>query len=87
MTGAYTFKLEMIRDHGTPYETHKEWNYDNALEAATAYNAFVDHGFASCGQTIILHEPNGLTHHKTFLTKGIDQETRDRLGYTSLVLN
>lgn len=83
----YTFKIEMIADLGTAYEKRKEWNYDNALDAVTAFNAFVDHGFACCGRTILLHEPNGIIHDKTFLTKGIDQETRDRLGYTSLVLS
>lgn len=84
---SYKFRVQMIRDHGTIYETHKEWVYDNALDAATSYNAFIDHGFACCGQTIFLYEPNGQTHHKTFLTRGIDAETRERLRYTSPVLS
>ena len=87
ISSSYTFKVQMIRDHGTIHETRKEWTYNNALEAVTAYNAFIDHGFACCGQTIFLHEPNGQTHHKTFLTRGIDAETRERLRYTSPVLS
>lgn len=87
LSSSYQFKLQMIRDHGTIHETRKEWTYNNALEAVTAYNAFIDHGFACCGQTIFLHEPNGQTHHKTFLTRGIDEETRERLRYTSPVLS
>ena len=83
----YTFKVVMVRDYGTPYVTQKEWTYDNALEAVSSYNAFVDHGFASCGQTIWLIEPTGLTHHKTFLTRGVDEDTRNRLGYTSPVVH
>jgi hypothetical protein len=85
--GSYTFKVQMIRDHGTNYETRKEWTYSNALEAVSSYNAFVDHGFACCGQTIFLYEPNGEVHHKTFLTRGVDGDTRERLGYTSPVLS
>lgn len=84
----YTFKVIMIRDFGTSFMKKQEWTYDNALEAVTSYNAFTDHGFASCGQTIWLIEPTGITHNKTFLTRGIDEDTRNRLGYTSpVVLN
>ena len=83
----YYFKVVMISDMGTAYEKQKEWHYTNALEAVSAYNAFQDHGFASCGRTIWLYEPDGTVHHKTFLTRGIDPVTRERLGYTSPVLS
>lgn len=81
----YTFRIVMISDMGTVHEKHKEWKYNNALEAATAYNAFEDHGFACCGRTIWLYEPDGTVHHKTFLTRGVDPVTRERLGYNSPV--
>ena len=78
-------RFVMISDMGTVHEKHKEWKYNNALEAATAYNAFEDHGFACCGRTIWLYEPDGTVHHKTFLTRGVDPVTRERLGYNSPV--
>ena len=87
MPGSYTFKVVMIRDYGTIHETRKEWTYNNALEGVSSYNAFTDHGFACCGQTIFLYEPNGEVHNKTFLTRGVDLQTRERLGYTSPVLS
>jgi energy-converting hydrogenase Eha subunit F len=83
----YKFTVIMLSDTGTQYAKRKEWTYDNAVDAVNSYNAFVDHGFACCGRTIMLIEPTGILHHKTYLTRGIDDEVRDRLGYTSPVLN
>lgn len=40
--------------------------YDNAVSAVTDYNKFKDHGFARMWREIVLLEPNGKAHGKTF---------------------
>ena len=82
----YEFKVILIRDNGTEHQMRKEWTYKTALEAVSSYNLFVDHGFACCGQSVFLLEPNGTVHSKEFLIRGYD-DVRARLGYTTAVLN
>ncbi len=47
----------------------QEWaeNYDNALQAVTAYNKFTDHGTCKEERVISLVEPSGKFHSKIFL--------------------
>jgi hypothetical protein len=47
----------------------REWaeNYDNALEAVTAYNKFIDHGTCKEERVVSLVEPSGKFHSKIFL--------------------
>jgi len=40
--------------------------FDNALEAVSMYNRFVDHGMCRMWREIVLVEPNGTAHAKTF---------------------
>ena len=40
--------------------------YNNAVDAVSAYNRFVDHGMCRMWREIVLLEPNGQAHAKTF---------------------
>jgi hypothetical protein len=44
--------------------------YDNALDAVSEFNKFVDYGLASEYSTVNLSEPNGKMHTKVFYTNG-----------------
>ena len=44
--------------------------YDNALDAVSEFNKFVDYGLASEYATINLSEPSGKMHTKVFYTNG-----------------
>ena len=44
--------------------------YDNALDAVSEFNKFVDHGLASQFATINLSEPSGKMHTKIFYSNG-----------------
>lgn len=44
--------------------------YDNALEAVSEFNKFVDYGLASEYSTVNLSEPNGKMHTKIFYANG-----------------
>jgi hypothetical protein len=44
--------------------------YDNALDAVSEFNKFVDYGLASEYSTVNLSEPNGKMHTKIFYTNG-----------------
>ena len=44
--------------------------YDNALDAVSEFNKFVDHGLASQFATINLSEPSGKMHTKIFYANG-----------------
>ena len=58
----YEFMVQAIQDGDVTFTRR----YDNALEAVSAYNKFVDHGLARMWIEIVLLEPNGKTHAKTF---------------------
>ena len=47
----------------------QEWaqNYDNALDAVTAYSKFIDHGTCIDERVVTLVEPSGKFHSKIFL--------------------
>jgi hypothetical protein len=76
----YTFKVVMIRDNGTPYVTQKEWTYDNALEAVSSYKLVLRPRLRILWADDMADRASGLTHTETFLTRGIDDEVRERLG-------
>lgn len=44
--------------------------YDNALDAVSEFNKFVDYGLASQYSTVNLSEPNGKMHTKVFYANG-----------------
>jgi hypothetical protein len=44
--------------------------YDNALDAVSEFNKFVDYGLASEYSTVNLSEPNGKMHTKVFYADG-----------------
>jgi hypothetical protein len=44
--------------------------YDNALDAVSEFNKFVDYGLASEYSTVNLSEPNGKMHTKIFYANG-----------------
>ena len=44
--------------------------YDNALDAVSEFNKFVDYGLASEYSTVNLSEPNGKMHTKVFYSNG-----------------
>ncbi len=58
----YEFMLQVVEDGAVTYSKR----YNTALEAVTAYNKFVDHGMCRMWREIVLLEPNGTAHSKTF---------------------
>ena len=44
--------------------------YDNALDAVSEFNKFVDYGLAREYSTVNLSEPNGKMHTKIFYANG-----------------
>jgi hypothetical protein len=44
--------------------------YENALDAVSEFNKFVDYGLASEYSTVNLSEPNGKMHTKVFYANG-----------------
>ena len=44
--------------------------YDNALDAVSEFNKFVDYGLASEYSTVNLSEPSGKMHTKVFYSNG-----------------
>lgn len=58
----YTFMVQVIEDGSCVFSR----KYRNAIEAVNSYNKFIDHGTASYIREIVLVEPNGSAHSKTF---------------------
>jgi hypothetical protein len=56
------YQLQVIEDGSVTYSTV----YNNAVDAVNSYNRFVDHGMCRMWREIVLLEPNGLAHAKTF---------------------
>jgi hypothetical protein len=57
-----SYQLQVIEDGSVTYSTV----YNNAVDAVNSYNRFVDHGMCRMWREIVLLEPNGLAHAKTF---------------------
>jgi|SanBayMetagenome_1026888.scaffolds.fasta_scaffold00600_2 hypothetical protein len=58
----YVFMVQVITDGSCTFSR----KYATAVEAVNVYNSFVDHGFALYEREVVLVEPNGLAHGKTF---------------------
>ena len=58
----YTFKIQVIEDGVIVFSKR----YNNALEAVTAYNKFIDYGNCQMWREVVLLEPNGKAHAKVF---------------------
>lgn len=58
----YEFMVQAIEDGSVTFSR----KYSNAVEAVKAYNGFIDHGFARYSREVVLIEPNGAIHAKTF---------------------
>lgn len=58
----YIFMVQVVEDGSCSFSR----KYATALEAVTAYNGFIDHGFARYQREIVLVEPNGAAHSKVF---------------------
>jgi hypothetical protein len=58
-----TYVLMVIADGVQEWAKH----YDNAVDAVTAYNKFIDHGTCVHERVVSLVEPNGKFYSKIFL--------------------
>lgn len=59
---ATAYMLTIARDGESPVRSI--YFYDNAIDAATGYDAYQDWGFAKEFLTVALHEPTGRVHEK-----------------------
>lgn len=59
---ADAYMLTIARDGEHPVRSI--YFYDNAIDAATGYEAYTDWGFAKDFLTVALYEPNGRVHEK-----------------------
>lgn len=59
---ADAYLLAIARDGESP--ARSIYFYDNAIDAATGYEAYSDWGFAKEFLTVTLYEPNGRVHEK-----------------------
>jgi len=59
---ADAFMLTIARDGESPVRSI--YFYDNAIDAATGYEAYTDWGFAKDFLTVTLYEPTGRVHEK-----------------------
>jgi hypothetical protein len=60
MEGKYM--IQVVEDGAVTFSRH----YEDAIEAVHAYDRFVDFGFAKWQREIVLVEPNGKGHSKSF---------------------
>ena len=58
----YIFQVFISSDGEVTYT--KQFN--NAIEAVKVYNSVTDYGFAKYEREVVLLEPNGVSHTKTF---------------------
>ena len=58
----WEYMIQVVEDGSVTFVKR----YNNAVEAVTAYNKFVDHGMCRTWREIVLLEPNGQAHGKTF---------------------
>lgn len=56
------YKLQVVEDGSVTFSRV----YNNAVDAVNAYNKFVDHGMCRIWREIVLVEPNGKAHSKSF---------------------
>lgn len=58
----WEYMIQVVEDGSVTYVRR----FDNAVEAVMCYNRFVDHGMCRMWREIVLVEPNGKAHAKTF---------------------
>lgn len=58
----YEYQLQVVEDGNVTFSRM----YANAIDAVNSYNRFVDHGTCRMSREIILIEPTGQSHSKTF---------------------
>ena len=73
------YMLTISRDGETPVRTIIFYN--NAIEAAEAYNMYNDWGFAKQYLTVTLYEPNGVVNQKVFKRNQAGDPTFLRQNY------
>ena len=61
-TNDYEFMLQVVEDGSVTYSR----KFSNSIDAVNSYNRFVDHGTCRMWREIVLVEPNGTAHSKTF---------------------
>lgn len=59
---SYEFMLQVIEDGSVTYSRR----FNNSIDAVNSYNRFVDYGTCRIWREIVLVEPNGTAHAKTF---------------------
>jgi hypothetical protein len=57
-----TYMIQVVEDGAVTFSQR----YENALDAVHAYDRFVDFGFAKWQREIVLVEPSGKAHGKSF---------------------
>ena len=62
MTNNNEYMIQVVEDGSVTFSR----KYDNAIDAVRAYDRFVDFGFAKWQREIVLVEPNGKGHSKSF---------------------
>ena len=63
----YLFTISVLDD-----DSYIVASYDNALDAITEYNKYIDHGNAHI-RRVVLNEPNGNQHSKIFTALGAQE--------------
>jgi len=63
----YLFTISVLDD-----DSYIVASYDNALDAITEYNKYIDHGNAHI-RRVVLNEPNGNQHSKIFTALGTQE--------------
>jgi hypothetical protein len=58
----YIFHVFISEDGAVTYSRQ----FDNALEAVKLYDSVKDYGFAKYEREVVLLEPNGVSHTKTY---------------------
>ena len=58
----WEYMIQVVEDGSVTFVRR----FDNAVEAVNMYNRFVDHGMCRMWREIVLLEPNGKAHAKTF---------------------
>jgi hypothetical protein len=56
------YMIQVVEDGGVTFSKH----YSNAVDAVHDYDRFIDYGRAKYSREIILVEPSGVAHSKSF---------------------
>ena len=58
----WEYMIQVVEDGSVTYVRR----FNNAVDAVSCYNRFVDHGMCRIWREIVLVEPNGKAHSKMF---------------------